>query len=355
MTLTVLSAPFFKLILRTASLCALFSLGITAAAWGQAAQPTATPLTTAQTLLDQGRAQEARSVLDRRIKKEPKDAQARLLRSDALFLLGEIKLGRADLDRALDLDPTLRQGWLNRAALELADQKYEAAYSALLKAQQLAPSAPDNEINLGAVLLLKGDLAEAALSFQRYLDLHGNSAEGHYLVASNYAMAGYVAPAVDLLRRAIQLDERARLQVRSDPNFATIAKEPSYQQLMAQEPQRPKAGSLVSRYLFARPYQGGEAELLPAVVDTLQAAGVNFDRRVEVTQGWALIWGEIRVELRDGSDGRGLVQFSAEPGTMSEAAWKAKTEQLVRRIQARIVTLMAAKRKAAVQRRPPGG
>ena len=333
----------------------VLTLALATTVWARPAQSPTNALESAQALLDQGRAQEARAVLDRLIKKKSKDARARLMRSEALFLLGEIELGRADLDRALELDPSLRQGWLNRAALELADQRYDAAHAALLKAQQLDPSAPDNDLNLGAVLLLKGDLAEAARSFQRHLDLHRNSAESHYLVATNYAMAGYAAPAVDLLRRTIQLDERTRLRARSDPNFAALANEPRYQQLMAQEPQRPKAGSRVARFLFARPYQGGKGELLPAVIDTLQAAGVNFDRRVEVTPSWALIWGEIRVELKDGGEGRGLVQFSAEPGAMSEEEWKATTAQLVRRIQARIVTLMAAKRKAAVQRRPPGG
>lgn len=355
MKLTIPSAQLLKPALRCAIYCTVASLGFTAVAWAQGAQaPPAVP-SAAQTLLDQGRAEEARALLDRQIKKHPKDAKTRLLRSNALFLLGELALGEKDLDRALQLDPTLRQGWLNRAALELADQNYNAAHAALLKAQQLDPAAPDNEVNLGAVLLLKGDLAEAARSFQRYLDLHRDSAESHYLVATNYAMAGYVAPAVDLLRRTIRLDERVRLRARGDPNFVAMANEPSYQQLLAQEPHRPKAGSMVSRYLFARPYEGGRTVLLPAVLDTLQAIGLSFDRRVEVNEGWALIWGEIRVELRDSSEGRGLVQFSADGGSMSETAWKNKTAQLVRQIQARIVTLMAAKRKAAVHRKPPGG
>jgi tetratricopeptide (TPR) repeat protein len=273
------------------------------------------------------------------------------LRSDALFLLGESERGLADLNRALSLDPSLRQGWLNKAALAMAARQYDEALSALRQAQKLDPAAADNEINLGAALLLKGDLTEAARSFQRYLDLHRSSAESHYLVATNYVLAGYAAPAVDLLRRAIQLDERSRLRARTDPNFAAMISEPAYRQLLAQEPQRPARGSHVSRFLFARPYQEGKAELLPAVLDTLQTARVAFDRQVEATPGWALIWGEIRVEVRDSPDGRGLVQFSAPGNAMSAAAWEARTQDLVRRIQSRLVTLMAARRKAQVQRR----
>ena len=314
---------------------------------------TAPNLDQAQQLLDQGRADEARAQLDRWIKKRSKDARAFLLRSNALFLLGEAERGTADLDRALALDPTLRQGWLNRAALAMADQQYDQALTALRRAQQLDPAAPDNEINIGAALLLKGDLTQAARSFQRYLDLHRTSAEGHYLVATNYALAGYVAPAVDLLRRAIQLDERSRLQARTDPNFAAISAELAYQRLLAQDPQRPERGSHVARFLFARPYEGGKAELLPAVLDSLQAAEVAFDRQVEVTEVWALVWGEIRVEIRDSSDGRGLVQLSAAPNSMTAATWKRRSDDLVRRIQSRLVTLMAAKRKAQAQKRPP--
>lgn len=285
-------------------------------------------------------------MLDRVLKKSSKDGRAFLLRSSAHFLLDEPDEGRADLDRALQLDPTLRQAWLNRAALDLSEQRYDQALAALTRARELDPSAPDNEINIGAVLLLKGDLAEGARSFQRYLDRHRDSADSHYLVASNYALAGFAAPAVDLLRRAIQLDEKSRLRARTDPNFGAIAAEPAYQQLMAQDPQRPPAGFHSARFLFARPYDGGKGELLPAVIDTLQAAGVVFDRRVEVTASWALIWGEIRAEIRDADDGRGLVQLSAAPETMSEAAWATRSAELVRKIQSRLITLMAARRKA---------
>ena len=41
--------------------------------------------------------------------------------------MNEMEAGRRDLRRALEIDPGLRQGWLNRAALDLADGEHAAA------------------------------------------------------------------------------------------------------------------------------------------------------------------------------------------------------------------------------------
>ena len=111
-----------------------------------------------QELLDAQRISEAMRLLNDVIDRNPKNARAFLLRSTARFLEGKTTKGRKDLDRALALDPNQRQAWLNRAGLDLTEQNYDAAFEALQRAQEIDPTAPENELNLGAVLLLRGDI-----------------------------------------------------------------------------------------------------------------------------------------------------------------------------------------------------
>ena len=70
-------------------------------------------------------------------------------------MLGDMEPGRRDLDRALELDPELRQGWLNRAALAVAEERYADAVAAFRRAEALDPAAPENDLNVGTAQLLQ--------------------------------------------------------------------------------------------------------------------------------------------------------------------------------------------------------
>ena len=149
------------------------------------------PLASAQQALDVGDSERALDLLAPILKREPKNARALLLRSTARCIGGELDDCRKDLDQALALDPTLRQGWLNRAGLAIADKRYDDAIVALAEAERLDTSASDNAINLGAVYLLQGKLEAASREFERHLVANSRSAEAYYLVATNFALAGY--------------------------------------------------------------------------------------------------------------------------------------------------------------------
>lgn len=247
-------------------------------------------LARAQELLDSGDAKAALDLLDPLAKKKPPNAQTLLLRSTALFMLGEVDEGKSDLERSLELDPNLRQAWLNMAALDLSEERYGEALEALQRAKKLDPSAPENELNIGAVLLMQGQLQDASSSFKAYLEHNPTSAEGFYLVASNYAMAGYAGPAIEHLRQAIELDEKTRLRARTDPNFRDLESNSRFQMLLTTDSFQPAPGSYQRNLEVEVPYTGSDGRLLRAVLDALQISGQPFDRRVEATIGWALIW-----------------------------------------------------------------
>lgn len=319
--------------LGAASLLCLLAAGPISAAAAQTPKATAAAsLARAQKLVDSGQPQEALPLLDQALREAPSDARALLLRSTARFMTADLDGGRADLDRSLQIDPGLRQAWLNRAALDIADKRYAPALEALQRAEQLDPSAMDNDLNIGAVLLLQGQLEPASGRFGRYLDRQPRSAEASYLVATNYAMAGYAALAVEHLKRAVALDERSRLKARTDPNFLSLGKHRQFQELLATDGYRPPPGSSLASRAYGTRYDPENRKLLSAVIDALLAQGESFDARVEMTPGWALLQGAMRVKVTNGEDGSGLVELSAPPGRFTPEKWAERTAKLFQKI-----------------------
>ncbi len=293
-------------------------------------------LARARELVDAGDAAAAVSLLDNLLTREPQ-AEAYLLRSTAHFMLGDLEQGRADLDRALATDPTLRQAWLNRAALDLSEGRLDEALTALTKARELDPAAPDNDLNIGAVLLLKGELQGANGNFARYLEQHPDSADAFYLVASNYAMAGYAGLAMQQLQQAIDLDEKSRLRARTDRNFSDLAANARFREILSTDSYRLPPGAHFAAREFDLPYAGSNGGLLSVVLETLQLNDQPFDPRVEVTSGWALIWGDFRIKVFNTAEGKGRVELSAPAPHFTLTAWRQRAEDLFRQIAVRAV------------------
>lgn len=296
--------------------------------------PKAESLARAQELLDAGHSLEAAQLLDGVLASSPDDADALLLRSTARFFLGQRDLGEQDLRRCLEIDPGQRQALLNLAAVEMSRRDYDEAYTHLVAARDLDPSAEDNDINLGAVLLLMGRLEEASESFQRHIERTGGTGEAYYLVATNYAMAGYSALALSHLVKAIQVDEKIRLRVRSDANFAELARTDDFLELLERDSFVPPPGSLLARQEFSVPFGADESSLLNATLDALAELQIPYDRRVETTAEWALVWADFRIKVtRDPASGRGVVELSAPPAAFSPSVWHTRSDELFAAIE----------------------
>ena len=288
-------------------------------------------LRSVRALLDDGRAEEALRVLGELDKTTRQSAEGLLLRSTARIILGDAAAGYGDLEEALALDPTLRQGWLNLAGLEIAEGRFDAAFTALERARELDPGAIDSHLNLGAVRVMQGRLREAEAHFKRYLAAAPSSAEAYYLVASNYAISGYEPPAVEHLRRAIELDERIRLRARSDERFLAL-QSAEYRKLLTTDSYVPPVDSHRAAAAFQSSYRRGDPQLVYAVLDALQEHGLSYDPQVEATEDWALIWGDLRIKIYNQANGTSVVRLSAPADRFAPESWRSRTQALFRTV-----------------------
>lgn len=296
-------------------------------------------LAQARSLLESDRPIEAMQILRPLTTGSQPNAEATLLLSTGHFMIGEMLKGRAALDRAIEIDSGLRQAWLNRAALDMSEGRYDEAVEALYEARELDPSAPDNEINLGAAMVLKGEIGEASRFFNQHLSRNRSDANAYYLVASNYALGQQWELAIQHLDAAIRLNEKSRRRARMDPNFGAIRDYQPFQALLATDSYVPSPGSHLRAVRFEEPYDGGSGKLLTAVLNVFQLGGNEFDRDVEVTDRWALVWSKIRIKISNAPDGGGLVELSAPANGFSAESWQQRSDELIRKIREELAVL----------------
>jgi tetratricopeptide (TPR) repeat protein len=312
--------------------------------------PPAEPLAAARAALAAQDPEAAIALLAPLLKRDPKNAPALLERANAHCLLGDLEACETDLDRAVASDPTLRQAWLNRSAVAIAEQRWDDALRDLREAERLDPAAADNALNQGAVELLRGELPAATSQFQRYLAREPRAADAWYMVASNYAHGGYAALAVQHLERAIALDERSRVRARADANFGALAENRGFQRLLQTDSWQAPEGSLAVQRNFRTRYASADSPIVVAVLNALQLSGMRFDPRVEITADWALFWSDFRIKLARDADDSTTLQLVAPPGLYTPSSWEARTTRFFAEIEAQLLRL-----ELASGRQPPPG
>lgn len=321
-------------------------LGVLLAPAARAQTAGGDPLAAAQAALDRGRPEEALALVEPILKRDGKNARALLLRSTARCLEGDVERCRADLDKALALDPTLRQGWLNRSALAIADKRWDDALAALATAEQLDPAADDNGLNQGAVRLMKGELEPAVTQFGRYLERNAGDPNAWYLVATNFAFSGYAALAVEHLARAIALDERQRPRARVDANFADLASHRAFQQLLTTDNFTPAAGSLLAEKTLRTRLAGPDSPIVTATLNAVQLGNLPLLGSVEVTEDWVLFWTDFRIKLSREQGDATRVALVAPPGSFTPEQWTARTQAFFATLEKELLRLELSKGRA---------
>lgn len=294
----------------------------------------------ARRLIDDERPQEALEILEPLSRRRSPSAETFLLLSYGHLMLGDLGAARAALERSLDLDPRSIDAWLLEGAIELDQQNYDAAVAAFRRLQELEPGeASKYDLNIGAALALGGDVATASRHFNSYLRAHRTDAEAYYLVAKNYALAERFDLAVQHLEAAVRLDERMRPRIRRDPTFAPMSVYRPFARLLATDSYRPTPGAHYRRETFDEPYDGGRGPLLTGVLNAVQLSGRRYDPSVEVTEGWALVWTDVRIKVADAPGGGGQIELSAPTDALSAEAWRALSDELVASVREQLALL----------------
>jgi tetratricopeptide (TPR) repeat protein len=282
-----------------------------------------------EALIDAGEGPQALALLQKTIKGQPSPRE-QMLRGSARILLGELKTGGNDLEEALRRDPTLRRGWMNLAALDIAEGKFAVAYESFKKAQALDPNAADSYLNLGACLIMMGRSAEARDHFDRYLALQP-TAENYYLVAANYALGKAYDLVVKTLEKAIAIDEKMRLRARRDDRFLLVDTL-EYRVLLFTDNYQPPADHYQTAAAYKQSYSQQNDKLVRAALEGLRRSGLRYEQEVEATARWVIVWGDLRMKIANQENGTGVISLSAPKNRFTPELWSQKTQEVFRSV-----------------------
>jgi Flp pilus assembly protein TadD len=135
----------------------------------------------------------------------------------AYYLKGMYALAIADLDKAIELDPTEAVAYNNRGAAYMKLGNYAAATADVQKALDLKPEFPNPHKHLGWIkatcpLPDFHDSAGALAHAQRAKHANENPADYQALLAAAYAAAGDFTRAVECQSRCLELSPPQALE-----------------------------------------------------------------------------------------------------------------------------------------------
>ena len=158
-------------------------------------------------------------------------------------------------------------------------------------------------------------------------------------MASNYALGQHWELAVGHLEAAVRLDEKSRRRSRTDPNFGPLAEYEPFQALLARDSYQPGPDAHLHIEAFGAPYDGGHGKLLNATLSALQFSGRPFDPNVEVTDQWALIWGDLRLKVANAPTGGGQIEMTAPAAAHTARKFSQLTSELIGQINEQLARL----------------
>jgi tetratricopeptide (TPR) repeat protein len=177
--------------------------------YGVPAESAAARLFTAHMLMRLEFEDDAQAELEGALAREPKLPEAH-------FMLGEIAIYRAQLDRAADelgreiaLNPGFAMAYYRLGDACTRHEDWEHAVPPLQRAVWLDPTYSGPYILLGKTYLKKGDLAEAERMLRRALQMDPKNASAHYLLGRTLIQSGHAEEGKKLLQRWEELRQES--------------------------------------------------------------------------------------------------------------------------------------------------
>lgn len=135
----------------------------------------------------------------------PDSAGAHLRLGTALMKVGFAGKAEASLARAVELDPTCIQGWVNLGGLRLGRWDFQGCIEANRRALEQQPDLVEALFNKGLGHLYAGDTEAMLDCFRRVVELDPGRGGGQYFLAVGLLATGDIAGAEEHLGRAVGL------------------------------------------------------------------------------------------------------------------------------------------------------
>ena len=142
------------------------------------------------------------------VEEHPDRASAHYNLALAYTVAGRVKQAEASYLKALELDPTLVQAWVNLGGVRLMRWEFQGCLDANLEASKLRNDLPIVHYNMGQAYLYLNDPENLVECCQRVIELDRDHAAAHYHAAVGYMALKNIGASERHLARAIELGHR---------------------------------------------------------------------------------------------------------------------------------------------------
>ena len=137
--------------------------------------------------------------------KQPKNFKALHLLGVIYFKLGNYDLATKHIEKALNIDSTIPEAYINLGAVFRAKGQIDDAITCYQKALRFNPNIPDLHNNLGNAFQGKGQLDDAMTCYQKALGLNPYHATSYYNLGATLQDKGRLDDAISCYQKTLQL------------------------------------------------------------------------------------------------------------------------------------------------------
>ncbi len=139
------------------------------------------------------------------VEEHPERASAHYNLGLAYTVSGRVKQAEATYLKALEIDPTLFQAWVNLGGVRLMRWEFQGCLEANQEAAKLRDDLPIVHYNMGQAYLYLNDPENLVRCNERVIELARDHGAAHYHAAVGYLALGNLGAAERYLGRAIEL------------------------------------------------------------------------------------------------------------------------------------------------------
>ena len=160
------------------------------------------------------------------------EAMALFEQGHALYMQRKYEQAVQLFDQALAVDPQCYPALNDKGAAYAFLGRYDAGLALIQQSLQIYPSYQHGYFNKGLALELAGRWEQSIAAYTQALALDDQDVWAYYGIASIYGRHGKVDKVIEYLQRAIALDPEVREIARDEHDFAPVAQNPRFRELV---------------------------------------------------------------------------------------------------------------------------